>query len=72
VKLAIILVTAVVTLAISVYGHATIVRMSGGFTIVLAGCVAVLGYFVVRHTDLQYVPVEAPHGTALWAAPLPG
>jgi nucleobase:cation symporter-1, NCS1 family len=72
VKLAIVLVTAVVTLAISVYGHATIVRLSGGFTVALAACAGLLGVFVIRHAHLQYTPDGAPHGTALWAAALAG
>jgi len=72
VKLAIVLVTAVVTLTISVYGHATIVRLSTGFTIVLGVCVAILAVFVVAHANPHYVPPGAPHGAALWAAALAG
>jgi nucleobase:cation symporter-1, NCS1 family len=68
VKLAIVIATAVVTLAISVYGHATIVRVSSWFAIGLVACCAVLACFVIAHADLHYVPTHAPHGTALWAA----
>jgi nucleobase:cation symporter-1, NCS1 family len=72
VKIAIVLVTAVVTLAISVYGHATIVKLSGAFTIGLLLCVAVLGIFVVKHAHWHYAPQGAPHGAALWTAALAG
>jgi purine-cytosine permease-like protein len=71
-KLAIILVTAVVTLAISVYGHATIVRVSGPFAIVLGVCVAVLAWFVAPHVQWNYVPAGARHGAALLAALIGG
>jgi NCS1 family nucleobase:cation symporter-1 len=69
VKLAIVFATAVVTLTISVYGHATIVRLSGGFTVLLAGSVAILGYCILRHANWHFAPAaDAPHGAALWAA----
>ena len=72
VKIAIVVVTAVVTLTISVYGHATIVRLSTPFTVVLTACVAVLAVFVVRHADWHYAPPTALHGGALWATALVG
>ncbi len=68
VKLTIVVATAVVTLAISVYGHATIVRVSSWFALGLVACCAILAVFVVQHADLHYVATDAPHGTALWAA----
>ena len=72
VKLIIVAATAVVTLAISVYGHATIVRVSGWFAVGLVACCATLAVFVIRAADLSYVPTSAPHGTALWAAAFVG
>jgi NCS1 family nucleobase:cation symporter-1 len=74
VKVAVVLGTAVVTLTISVYGHATIVRLSSVFTIALTACVVVLAIFIIAHADLHYAPVasSAPHGTGLWAAALAG
>jgi purine-cytosine permease-like protein len=72
VKLLIVALTAVVTLAISVYGHATIVRVSGWFTVGLAASCAILAVFVIQAADVHYVPAGAPHGSALWAAALAG
>lgn len=71
-KLAIVAATAVVTLAISVYGHATIVRASGWFTSVLLLCMVVLAVCVVRHADLSFVPPGAPHGAGVLAAAFTG
>jgi purine-cytosine permease-like protein len=69
VKIAIVVVTAVVTFTISVYGHATIVKLSGWFTWILLACIVVLAVFVVIHANFGYVtPAKyAVHGAALWA-----
>jgi len=72
VKLIIVTATAVVTLAISVYGHATIVRVSSWFAVGLVACCAVLAVFVIQAADVHYAPTSAPHGTALWAAAFAG
>jgi purine-cytosine permease-like protein len=77
IKLAVVILTAAVTLTISVYGHATIARLSGPFTILLAAGFTVLGVFVVQHANfadpLAHAAVRsAPHGAALWAAMLAG
>ncbi|WP_406337151.1 purine-cytosine permease family protein [Streptomyces sp. NBC_00649] len=68
VKVAIVLVTAVVTFSISVYGHATIMRCSIWFTWALTACVVVLAYYVLRHTDWGYrtPAATAVHGHELW------
>jgi purine-cytosine permease-like protein len=71
-KLGIVIVTAVVTLAISVYGHATIVKLSGLFTIALTICAVLLAGFVMPHVNMQFVPQAAPHGAALLAAAFAG
>src|ERR1700710_427641 len=44
VKLAVVLAIALVTFTISVYGHATIVRLSGWFAVGLLVCLLMLGY----------------------------
>ncbi len=71
-KLAVVLVTAVVTFTISVYGHATIVRLSGLFTAALGACVVLLAWFVAPHVNFGFVPQGAPHGAALLAAAFAG
>jgi purine-cytosine permease-like protein len=71
-KFAIVIATAVVTLAISVYGHATIVKLSGIFTAALTVCCVLLAYFVAPHVNMHFVPQGAPQGGALLAAALAG
>jgi len=76
-KLAVVIITAAVTLTISVYGHGTIEKLSGPFTIVLAAGFAVLAVFVVQHANfanpLAHAAVRAaPQGAGLWAAMLAG
>jgi NCS1 family nucleobase:cation symporter-1 len=68
-KVAIVIVTAIITFTISVYGHATIVRLSGWFTWILLAAVIVLAVFVFLHADFGYqTPAKyAVHGAALWA-----
>lgn len=68
VRAAILLVTAVVTFAISIYGHATITRLSPIFSGILALIMAVLGAFVIGHTQFGYVPAEQLDATNTWAA----
>ena len=69
VKVTIVIVIAVVTFAISVYGHATIVKLSGWFTWILLACIIVLAIFVLQHANFGYeTPAKyAVHGPALWA-----
>jgi nucleobase:cation symporter-1, NCS1 family len=71
-KFLIVVGTAVVTLAISVYGHATIVRLSPAFTAALAACVLLLAYFMAPHVNFHFVPSSAPHGAALLGAAFAG
>jgi nucleobase:cation symporter-1, NCS1 family len=66
-RVAIVVVTAGVTLAISVYGHATIMRMSRVFTVILAAAMLTLAIFVVAHADWDYQPGTALTGGAMWA-----
>ena len=67
-RVAVVFVTAGATLTISVYGHATIMRMSGVFTVMLAAAMAVLAIFVVAHADWGYQPAAELSGGATWAA----
>src|ERR1700744_5541171 len=69
VKWAVVLGTALVTFTVSVYGHATIVKLSGWFTWLLLACIVVLGYYILRHAAWGYqTPAnDAVHGGALWA-----
>ncbi len=63
---------AVVTFAISIYGHATIVKLSGPFTLVLMSSIALLAVFIAPHVVLHVDPAHALHGAALWGAALAG
>jgi purine-cytosine permease-like protein len=71
-KFAIVIVTAVITLAISVYGHATIVKLSRLFTAALTACCVLLAWFVAPHVNMHFVPQGAPQGGALLAAAFAG
>ncbi len=66
-KLAMVLAISVATLTISVYGHATIVRLSGYFTFGLTLCFGGLAWFVLGHVNLHYSPPEASN-SSIWAA----
>lgn len=73
IRVLVVVVTAAVTLAISVYGHATIVRMSGFFTALLGIGMVVLGVCVITHADWQHVTAaHGVHGKALWATMIAG
>ena len=71
-KFLIVIATAIFTLAISVYGHATIVRLSPLFTAALTACVILLAWFMAPHVNLHFVPPSAPHGAALLGAAFAG
>ncbi|NUR86441.1 MAG: nitrate reductase, partial [Nonomuraea sp.] len=68
VKIAVVVVIAAVTLAISVYGHATIVRLYPAISLALTAAFAVVAVSVLGHADLAYAPAEPLTGGALWAA----
>ncbi|WP_051732201.1 purine-cytosine permease family protein [Kitasatospora phosalacinea] len=69
-KVLLIVLIAAATLAISVYGHAAIVRLYGPFTLVLTAVFLLLGGYLLTggHTDWHYRPAEPLHGAALVAA----
>jgi purine-cytosine permease-like protein len=66
-KLAVVVGLAVVTLTISVYGHATIVYLSTYFTIALTASTVVLCVFVAPHVDL-HARAAGVHQPAIVAA----
>ncbi|WP_433722814.1 purine-cytosine permease family protein [Nocardia sp. CA-129566] len=72
VKLLIVGVIAVATFTISIYGHATIVRLSPFFTSVLIVCCVLLGVFVFGHAQFDYAPAQPLSGGSLWSALLVG
>lgn len=67
VKVLIILVIAAATLAISVYGHATIVRLYPMVTAALSVVFLVLTGYVLANAQWDYQPDPALHGVELWA-----
>jgi NCS1 family nucleobase:cation symporter-1 len=67
IKIAVVVVLAVATLTISVYGHATIVRLSGVFTVALAACTVLLLAYVLPHVNLRAV-APGPHPATIVAA----
>ncbi|MEV7499054.1 cytosine permease [Streptomyces sp. NPDC093018] len=72
VKALVVVLIAALTLAISVYGHAAIVRLYLPITLALTAVFAVLAVVVLRHTDFGYVPERPLTGNALWATVLAG
>jgi len=70
---AIVIALAVVTFTISVYGHATIVKLAPWFTWILLSALAILAFFVLSHTDFGYQPKGGVlSGPALWAVAAAG
>ncbi|MBO1330820.1 cytosine permease [Streptomyces sp. VRA16 Mangrove soil] len=72
VKVVVIVVIAALTLTISVYGHALIVKLYGPITLVLAAVFAVVAVVVVRHADFGYTPRDPLTGVDFWAVALAG
>lgn len=74
VQMLVVVATAALTLVISVYGHATILRMSGLFTAVLGLGMVVLGCYVLAHARWGYSAGLdlAPHGGLLWGTMIAG
>ncbi|MER6299851.1 cytosine permease [Kitasatospora sp. NPDC001539] len=72
IKIAIVIAITVVTLTISVYGHAMIVRLYLPITLVLAAAFAVVGYEILRHADFGWSQPRPLTGAGLWAAVLAG
>ncbi|MEV6250851.1 cytosine permease [Streptomyces sp. NPDC051742] len=72
VKVAVIMVIAALTLAISVYGHALIIKLYLPITLALAGAFTVVAFAVLRHADFSYAPEAPLTGVELWALLLAG
>ncbi|WP_369143262.1 cytosine permease [Streptomyces sp. R44] len=72
VKVAVIVVIAALTLAISVYGHALIIKLYLPITLALAGAFTVVALSVFRHADFSYTPAEPLTGVDLWAVIIAG
>ncbi len=68
----VVLLLAVVTIVVSVYGHALIVRLSPAFTWMLTITLTVLAGFVLAHAEPGRQPDAAPHGGELVAVALLG
>ncbi|MFE7706912.1 purine-cytosine permease family protein [Streptomyces sp. NPDC057486] len=68
VKTAVVVGIATLTLAISVYGHATIMKLYLPITVVLTAAFAVVAFSVLGHADFGYEPAEPLTGGSLWAA----
>jgi NCS1 family nucleobase:cation symporter-1 len=71
-KLAMVLAISAATITISVYGHATIVSLSGYFTFGLTLCFAILAWFVLKHVNLHYIPPVASNTATSWATAMVG
>ena len=71
-KLATVLAISAATITISVYGHATIVSLSGYFTVGLTLCFGVLAWFVLKHVNLHYTPPGSPNAAAVWPIAMVG
>jgi nucleobase:cation symporter-1, NCS1 family len=72
VKVVVAVIIGVVTFTISVYGHATIVRLSTWIWGLLGAFTLVLGVFVARHAHLHPAGLKPLEGSALWASLLIG
>ncbi|MFI5764981.1 purine-cytosine permease family protein [Streptomyces sp. NPDC051563] len=68
VKVAVVVVIAAVTLAIGVYGHATMVTLYPPIAIALTVTFAFVAAYVCTRADLGHQPGEPLTGIALWAA----
>ncbi|WP_405784456.1 cytosine permease [Streptomyces sp. NBC_01378] len=72
IKVALTVMIGVAAFALSLYGHATIVRFSVLFCVLLGACGLLLGGFVTQHASLHPAHFTALHGHDLWAAALIG
>ncbi|MFE1268545.1 purine-cytosine permease family protein [Streptomyces sp. NPDC058758] len=72
VKALVVVVIAALTLTISVYGHALIVKLYLPITLALSAAFAVVAVAVLRHADLAYAPAEPLSGVTLWAVLIAG
>jgi purine-cytosine permease-like protein len=71
-KLAMVLAISAATITISVYGHQTIVSLSGYITVGLTLCFSILAWFVVKHANFHYTPPGSPGVATTWATAMVG
>ena len=67
-QVVVLLALAVATFAVCIYGHATIVRLSPAFGLVMTVVLVLLGVFVVGKADFGYEPAAPLQGAPLLAA----
>lgn len=72
VKVVVIVVIAALTLTVSVFGHAMIMKLYLPITLVLGAVFAVVAVGVIGHADFGYVPAEPLTGIDLWATAVAG
>jgi purine-cytosine permease-like protein len=72
VQVVILLALAVTTFAVTIYGHATMVKLSPVFGLVMGAVILVLGVFVVSKADFGYAPAAPLEGAPLLASLLIG
>ncbi|MFF2503860.1 purine-cytosine permease family protein [Streptomyces sp. NPDC058067] len=63
---------AAATLVVSVYGHATILRLYSVLSVALTVVFVVVSGYVLGHTDWSYRPAESLHGAQLWVTLIGG
>ncbi|GAA1107108.1 purine-cytosine permease family protein [Nocardiopsis metallicus] len=66
VEVGVVCVIAAATILVSVYGHATIVRLYSVLTILLLAVFAVLTVLILANADFAYVPAEPLTGWGRW------
>jgi NCS1 family nucleobase:cation symporter-1 len=68
VQVVILLALAVATFTVCIYGHATMVKLSPVFGLVMSAVLILLGIFVVREADFGYAPAAPLEGSLLLAS----
>ena len=64
----VVVITAALTLTVSIYGHATMVRCAQPFTAVLAACMVALAAAILPRIDWAWHPPHVLGGAAGWGA----
>ncbi len=67
-RVGVVVVTAALTLTVSIYGHATMVRCAQPFTAVLALCFLAIAAAILPRVNLAWHPAHALTGWAAWGA----
>ena len=69
-RLLVVVITAALTLTVSIYGHATMVRCAQPFTAVLTLCMVALALAILPHIDWAWHPAHMLTGWTGWGAVL--